>query len=151
MHKFFVSNDNICEDIAVIKDEDVKHIYKVLRLTGGDEVTINDCEGIEYLGEILSVDKKEVKVKLLERMDTNTESPLNVVLFQGLPKSSKMDLIVQKGTWHQRNHSHYHKTSGGSERTWRIYKNRPMEKNSAGGLQTMQKNKDSTDKCSIGL
>jgi 16S rRNA (uracil1498-N3)-methyltransferase len=98
MHKFFVSMDNIYGDTAVITGEDVKHIYKVLRLEEGDRVNINNLAGIEYEGEVLSVDKKEVRVKLVERLLYNSESSLAVTLFQGLPKSSKMDLIVQKAT-----------------------------------------------------
>lgn len=98
MHKFFVPKENINGNTAVIEDEDVKHIYKVLRLDEGDKISINNTEGEEYLGEILDIDKKRVLVKLIEKLPVNNESPINVYLFQGLPKSSKMDLIAQKAT-----------------------------------------------------
>jgi 16S rRNA (uracil1498-N3)-methyltransferase len=98
MHKFFVSNDNIYEATAVISGDDVKHIYRVLRLEPEDEVIINNCKGKEYLGVILSIDKKEVRVKLIQETGVNNESPVEISLFQGLPKSSKMDLIVQKAS-----------------------------------------------------
>lgn len=98
MHKFFVSKDKIYGNNCTIEGEDVKHIYKVLRLTEGDKISINDGEGNEYLGEIKDVNKKEVIVELLEKMELNNESKLKVHLFQGMPKSTKMDLIVQKCT-----------------------------------------------------
>jgi len=98
MHKFFVPKQNIDGDNAIIDGEDVKHIYKVLRLKIGDEVSINNCEGLEYLGEITLIDKKSVNIKLLEQSSINNESPIQVYLFQGMPKSTKMDLIVQKNT-----------------------------------------------------
>lgn len=98
MHKFFVSKENISGNTAVITGDDVKHIYKVLRLESGDQVNINNCEGKEYLGEIHSVDKREVRVNLIKELEMSNESPLKITLFQGLPKSSKMDLIAQKGT-----------------------------------------------------
>ena len=98
MHKFFVQEQNIFEDTAIIDGEDVKHIYKVLRLEVGNQIAINNCKGIEYLGRISEIDKKEVKVSLLKRLTINNESPIEVHLFQGLPKSQKMDLIVQKAT-----------------------------------------------------
>lgn len=98
MHKFFVSKDSIVDDVVYIEGEDVKHIYKVLRLVPGDTISINNCEGEEFLGLIEDVNKKQVVVKLIEKMDLNNESPIEVYLFQGLPKSSKMDLIVQKAT-----------------------------------------------------
>jgi 16S rRNA (uracil1498-N3)-methyltransferase len=52
MHKFFVSKENIMENTAYILGEDVRHIYKVLRLKPGDKVSINDCCGEEFLGSI---------------------------------------------------------------------------------------------------
>lgn len=98
MHKFFVEKNNITDDKAYIVGDDVKHIYKVLRLQEGEKVSINNCDGEEFLGTIDKVDKKEVVVSLIEKLDINNESPLEVCLFQGVPKSSKMDLIVQKVT-----------------------------------------------------
>lgn len=98
MHKFFVNKDKIIGSTAFIEEEDVKHIYKVLRLKTGEKVSINNCEGIEYLGEITEINKKQVLVKLIEKLSINNESPIDIYLYQGLPKSSKMDLIVQKGT-----------------------------------------------------
>ncbi len=98
MHKFFVPFENIKGDTAYIEGDDVKHIYKVLRLEEGTNVCINNCEGNEYLGEITEINKKEVLVKIVEKLDTNNESPLDIYLYQGLPKSQKMDLIVQKAT-----------------------------------------------------
>lgn len=96
MNKFFVPKENISEQIAIIRGEDVKHIYKVLRLKSGDKISINDCEGSEYLGEIESINKESISVILTDELAINNESPIQVYLYQGLPKASKMDLIVQK-------------------------------------------------------
>ncbi|MCR4943953.1 MAG: 16S rRNA (uracil(1498)-N(3))-methyltransferase [Clostridium sp.] len=98
MHKFFTQPENISEYEAKITGDDVKHIYKVLRLSEGEKVLLNNCKGAEYLGEISSVSKTEVIVKILKKIEISNESPLEIYLFQGLPKAQKMDLIVQKGT-----------------------------------------------------
>jgi 16S rRNA (uracil1498-N3)-methyltransferase len=98
MHKFFVPKESIVDNVAVIDGEDVKHIYRVLRLKVSDVVNINNSEGKEYIGEITLIDKKQVIVNLLEENPINNESPVEVSLFQGMPKSTKMDLIVQKNT-----------------------------------------------------
>lgn len=98
MHKFFVENSNIAGNVCTIEGDDVKHIYKVLRLKDGDRININNCEGVEYIGEIVEVNKREVKVNLIEKVELNNESPVEVYLFQGLPKAAKMDLIAQKCT-----------------------------------------------------
>ncbi len=98
MHKFFTPPENINGIEGKILGDDVKHIYKVLRLSEGEKVVLNDCKGTEYLCEINSVSKQEVIVKILEVLEINNESKVEVYLFQGLPKAQKMDLIVQKGT-----------------------------------------------------
>lgn len=98
MHKFFVPKNNIDDNKAIIEGEDVKHIYKVLRLQVGDKVSVNNSEGKEYIGEITFIDKKVVNINLLKENPINNESPIDVYLFQGMPKSTKMDLIVQKNT-----------------------------------------------------
>lgn len=98
MHKFFTQPENINEFQGKITGDDVKHIYKVLRLNEGEKVVLNNCNGSEYLGEIDSVSKTEVLVKILEKLEINNESAVEIYLFQGLPKAQKMDLIVQKGT-----------------------------------------------------
>lgn len=98
MHKFFTEPNNITETEGIILGDDVKHIYKVLRLSEGEEVVLNNCEGIEYLGKIKSITKSEVIVNITKKLDINNESRVKVHLFQGLPKGQKMDLIVQKGT-----------------------------------------------------
>ena len=98
MHKFFTEPHNISDDKGIIVGDDVKHIYKVLRLNEGEEVVLNNCEGTEYLGKINSINKREVIIDIIEKLDTNNESDIKIHLFQGLPKGQKMDLIVQKGT-----------------------------------------------------
>lgn len=98
MHKFFVPKNSICDNKVAIQGEDVKHIIKVLRLEKGAIISINNCEGQEYIGEIISTDKKEVLVNIKEEISLNNESPIDIYLFQGLPKSTKMDLIAQKAT-----------------------------------------------------
>lgn len=98
MHKFFTPKENFSENEGRIVGDDVKHIYKVLRLVNGEKVVLNNCEGEEFLGEVKSVGKEEVIISILEKLDINNESEVKIHLFQGLPKSQKMDLIVQKGT-----------------------------------------------------
>lgn len=98
MNKFFVPEQDMHFDTVFIKGHDVKHINKVLRLQCGDKININNCNGREFLGIIDKIEKEKVTVKILEELKLCNESPVEMYLFQGLPKSSKMDLIVQKAT-----------------------------------------------------
>lgn len=98
MHKFFTPPEMFCDNKAIIQGEDVKHIYKVLRLEKGEKIILNNQCGEEFLGEIIDIAKDKVTVNLLEKLEVNNESNLDIYLFQALPKASKMDIIVQKNT-----------------------------------------------------
>lgn len=98
MHKFFTPKENFIEGTAKILGDDVKHLYKVLRLNEGDIIVLNNCDGEEFLAKINSISKQEVIVDIQEKLEINNESEVEIYLFQGLPKAQKMDLIVQKGT-----------------------------------------------------
>ncbi len=98
MHKFFTPKNLFYDDYALIEGDDVKHIYKVLRLAVGEKVSINNLKGEEFLGEIEDINKLQVKVKIINRLEINNESLIKLHLYQGLPKAGKMDLIVQKAT-----------------------------------------------------
>lgn len=98
MHKFFTPKENFIENKAKILGDDVKHLYKVLRLNEGDKIVLNNCVGEEFTGVISIITKQEVIVDIIEKLQVNNESNVKIYLFQGLPKAQKMDLIVQKGT-----------------------------------------------------
>lgn len=98
MHKFFTEIQNFQGDQAFIYGDDVKHLYKVLRLTEGTEVILNNYQGEEFLAKIAEITKKDVRLDIIKKLDINNESNLKITLYQGMPKASKMDLIVQKGT-----------------------------------------------------
>ena len=100
MDRFFVDKKNIDLENKVCKitGDDVKHIYKVLRCKTGDELEICDKENTEYIGKIFSIDKNEVLLDIIKEVDIKRESDLKVRLYQGLPKSTKMEIILQKLT-----------------------------------------------------
>ncbi|MCC5910332.1 MAG: 16S rRNA (uracil(1498)-N(3))-methyltransferase [Clostridiaceae bacterium] len=100
MNRFFVASSqvNIPSQEIVITGEDVKHISKVLRLSEGDVVEVCDGEIQQYLAEIKAISKDEVLLDIKEKEPIKTEAPIEVVLYQSVPKSTKMELIIQKTT-----------------------------------------------------
>jgi len=75
-----------------------EHVARVLRLAPGDPLTLFNGDGADYAATIRSVDKREVRVQVLERQAVARESPLRLTLAQGVARGEKMDLIVQKAT-----------------------------------------------------
>lgn len=98
MPKFFVNPSNIFENNIIIDGEDVKHITKVLRLSKKDDITICDGFGFDYLAEIEKIENNLVYTKILSKTKNLSEPKINITLFQGLPKSDKMEYIIMKAT-----------------------------------------------------
>jgi 16S rRNA (uracil1498-N3)-methyltransferase len=98
MIRIFLPPKKLTSDKIVIDDENARYLSIVLRTKPGEIITIFDGSGQRYICRILQVQKKEVIVEQIKNEACNTESPVAITLAQGLPKSDKMDLIVQKST-----------------------------------------------------
>ncbi|MCX7710420.1 MAG: 16S rRNA (uracil(1498)-N(3))-methyltransferase [Clostridia bacterium] len=96
MPRFFVDKSNVRGDTIFITGEDVGHIKKVLRLRPGENIIICDGNGTDYLSEIQSIEQDKVIAGINAVEKNLSEPPIDIVLFQGLPKSDKMDFIIQK-------------------------------------------------------
>ena len=70
----------------------------MLRCSAGDELQVFDGEGSLYKSEITGIENKKVIIDLLEQISLNAESPLNLILVQGILKGEKMDMVIQKAT-----------------------------------------------------
>ncbi len=96
MHHFFVTQDQIVESKIYIRGTDVNHIKNVLRMKVGEAFQISDGAYKKYLCEVESLAADEVVASIIEEQEADTELPSKLYLFQGLPKSDKMELIIQK-------------------------------------------------------
>lgn len=74
------------------------YIGRVLRHAVGDAVQLFDGSGQEFLGELIEVGKKSVRVELREALAGMAESPLAIHLGQGLSRGERMDWAIQKAT-----------------------------------------------------
>lgn len=93
MSRFFV--EPFSGDTVTLTGQEAHHIARVLRMRAGDELTLCDGAGTDYVCRILTADG-EVHAQVLYRRPSESEPTVSVTLYQGLPKSEKMDLIVQK-------------------------------------------------------
>ena len=74
------------------------YIGRVLRMAEGDALQVFDGSGQEFLGRLLEVGKKRVRVVLDETFAGQVESPLAIHLGQGLSRGERMDWAIQKTT-----------------------------------------------------
>lgn len=96
MHHFFVTPDQVRDGRIYIDGSDVNHIKNVLRMRIGETLKISDGNNKKYLCQIETMTSDEVCALIMEEQSQDTELLSRIVLFQGLPKGDKMELIVQK-------------------------------------------------------
>lgn len=95
MYNFFVDESNKKDDRYFIGDSDYNHIKNVLRMNIGDSLLVS-CNDVSDLCKIESFDSGVVTVSVTQKNYQTTNLPVKIHLFQGLPKSDKLELIIQK-------------------------------------------------------
>lgn len=100
MPKFFIKTENLKENEEIwITGSDVNHIKNVLRKKVDDKINIcNSDTQKNYECVIKNIEENKIVCKILDEVKSLAESNLNITIFQGLPKSDKMELIIQKAT-----------------------------------------------------
>ena len=97
MSRFFVKPEAVEDRYIYLTDkQDLHHMKKVLRMSEGDEMDISDGSAWEYHVEIESLDDKEAVLLILDKQKFAREPELLVTLYQGIPKASKMEEIIQR-------------------------------------------------------
>lgn len=99
MPKFFVSSNQIKNNKIIIIGEDVNHISNVLRMKVDDYIQVCNVDCAENFNVKLScINKDSIECDIIEKIKSEAESEIDLTIFQGIPKSDKMELIIQKST-----------------------------------------------------
>lgn len=99
MYKFFVNTNQIKEGKIKIINDDVNHIKNVLRLNKEEKIEVSDSSsGESYICKILEYENNTVVCEIIEKIEKKSESKIYLHILQGLPKSDKMEMIIQKCT-----------------------------------------------------
>lgn len=98
MHRFYTDKGylNHADKNVTITGEDVNHIKNVLRLKCGDEILVSDGEGTDYQCRISELNADSVVADIEDVFRNSAELPVKITLFQGMPKSDKLEFIIQK-------------------------------------------------------
>jgi len=97
MYQFFVESNQIVGNEIIILGSDVNHIKNVLRMKLEEEIAVsNGVDGKEYRCRINTMNEESIVCELCFIKEDGVELPSKIYLFQGLPKSDKMELIIQK-------------------------------------------------------
>ncbi|MGI6108736.1 MAG: RsmE family RNA methyltransferase [Eubacteriaceae bacterium] len=100
MHRFFLEQplQQDCERIFLSGDEN-RHLTSVLRLGPGEDVILTDPAGLVCEARIIHTGNDATELEPVAFLPPETENKTaEITLFQGIPKGSKQEMIVQKGT-----------------------------------------------------
>ena len=97
MHRFYVPNARAQGARLILDGSEAHHALHVLRLRGGERVTVLDGAGGVFDGEVAAVGRREVQLTVLE---ARIAPPLacELVLMPAVLKGKAMDWLVQKAT-----------------------------------------------------
>ena len=96
MYRFFIKEEQIHDGMIEICGSDVNHIKNVLRMKTGDKVYLSNGSDLEYECSLLEWTDDTILAKIEDVHGMETELPVKITLYQGLPKGDKMEMIVQK-------------------------------------------------------
>lgn len=94
MQKLFV--DSVNGERIVLDGESARHIAKSLRMRVGDMICVTDGGADDYGCQIEEITRDEVVLKVCYKQACESEPTCRVTIYQGVPKSSKLEDIIQK-------------------------------------------------------
>ena len=95
MFNFFADDSARQGDYFYISGSDYNHIRNVLRMKAGEEFLVS-CGGVSSLCRLDGFEGDSAVAEIIEENYQSTDLPIEIYLFQGLPKADKMELIIQK-------------------------------------------------------
>ncbi|MDD4368460.1 MAG: RsmE family RNA methyltransferase [Oscillospiraceae bacterium] len=90
------------QERVALDPEQLHHLVRVLRLADGEQIELVDPAAAVYLAEISPATRQAAgaSVRLLRRLDRAEDAPVRLApfieLWQGYPKGSKLEEIIQK-------------------------------------------------------
>ena len=81
---------------VLLPEDSAHHAVHVLRVHDGDEITLFNGRGGEYAARIASIQRLKLLVDVLAHRAIERESPLRMVLVQGVSAGERMDFTVRK-------------------------------------------------------
>ena len=104
MHRFFVAPALLAHPattgnpLITLPDRLAHQVRDVLRLGIGEQLVLLDNSGDEVLASVTKSNRASVEVQVLDRRAGKSESPVRIILCQGLLKSARFEWVLENGT-----------------------------------------------------
>lgn len=83
-------------DTVQLDARSAHHVSKVLRMKAGTRLRVFDGQGLEADATLETIHRKQVTACIQSVRQDNRESPLPIILGQGISKGERMDFVLQK-------------------------------------------------------
>jgi 16S rRNA (uracil1498-N3)-methyltransferase len=97
MHRFYLPSSLCTDAVLTLSGREAHHGLHVLRLRRGEQATILDGAGGEYLCEVSELDRERIRLTV-QRKELTPPLPYAITLVQAIPKGKVIESIVQKAT-----------------------------------------------------
>ncbi|HUG99806.1 MAG TPA: 16S rRNA (uracil(1498)-N(3))-methyltransferase [Gammaproteobacteria bacterium] len=81
-----------------LEGEAAAHLGRVLRVRAGEAVVLFDGSGPEFAAVVQAATRRTVELAVGAQRDVGRESPLELVLLQGVCRHERMDWVIRKAT-----------------------------------------------------
>ncbi len=96
--RLFVSGALSNDAELILQGEQARYLGRVLRSRVGDSLQVFNGDDGQWSAVVENISKNDVTLRVGERDETTTESPLKIHLVQGISRGERMDFVVQKAT-----------------------------------------------------
>jgi 16S rRNA (uracil1498-N3)-methyltransferase len=98
MHRCYLAPERWRDGVLVPGRDEAHHLREVLRVVCGDVIALFDGAGRRVEARVLSLTSQEVDLEPVGPIDTIPRAEPLISLLQAIPKGSRMDTVVEKGT-----------------------------------------------------
>ncbi len=99
MDYFYVHPDDVRGNRLVLRDDECKHLVRVLRKKAGDHISVTDGQDHLYEVVVRSIDRSVAECDIMEIKTRANEPKIDVTLAVSLLKNpGRMDFLVEKVT-----------------------------------------------------
>lgn len=93
---YFSNRIDESQKLAVVEDEEARHIARVMRHSVGDELNITNGNGTIFVGKIIEVDKKNVFCRILKKKKYPEEYPDLVFCIPRMKNNDRFEFALEK-------------------------------------------------------
>ncbi|HAR64487.1 MAG: 16S rRNA methyltransferase [Candidatus Margulisiibacteriota bacterium] len=100
MKRVFIKSDSLyTENTLIFKEDNLHYLKNVLRVRENERIqAVDSSKHITYEATISHISKAIVKAEIISSVQADIQDQITISIIQGIPKSQKMDYIIQKCT-----------------------------------------------------